>query len=507
MTEKAVSPSALAPGLYLKVNLIAGAAAPGGDLLRTLLIAQKSAAGDLTVDSEIRTGGGPDTAATAFGVGMGGHLAAKQLYSAFPGGVIDFAAPSSGAGTATEDWTFAGSVAQNTPVDINVCGRAWQEAWLFGETADEFADKVIAGINSRTDDLPVIASDGGVGVVTVTYKGTGNAGNDIIVRMNFAEAQNGTETVTPSVATNLSGGTTDPDYSDILAAAQGREYHIILGCMSNTDAETTGSTSNAERVITHIKTYNEGLDAKLQTLCYGTHKTQAAAQAAAQARNEGFVQCVHGTNFQSLPCEIAAAEAGDRLAAISIDPAANRIGNELGNGTLYGSADINGDKPTESEANAGIGAGLSLMTYDAADNVLTMRPVTSYSQNSSGGPDRRLLDMQNTDATYIIARDLRSALPAEFPNAKIIPDQAPGEQDIPEGVTEERDVRTFVISRMEAWRDAGVILGSKLQEAIDNNELIVEVDPQDASQVNIVVPMTIIPGTAKFGVVANRNPA
>lgn len=501
----AVSPSVLTPGLYLKVNLLSGAGSVSSSILRVLLLASKSSTGTLTNDTEIRTGGGEDSAGIAYGPGTPGHLAAKQIYKAYPSAVVDFGSPAPGAGAATQTITITGAPTANTGIEITAKGLVFDVGWLVGETPDNIRDKVIVAINSRTERLPFVASSGGTGAVTCTFKVAGNIGNDCKIRCRLMNPVSGTEAVTPSTLTAFTGGTTDADFSNIADASQGREYHFIVPCVSNTDACLTTSSSNIERLLTHIQQFNEGIDAKLQSIVYASTTSQASAEAAAVARNVGYCQHVLCVNAGSLPCEFAAAEVGDRLAAISLDPAANRIGNIIGN-ELYGSADVTTDKPTPAQTESAIGNGVSIISYDMAENLIAVRPVTTYSQNASGGPDRRLLDTQNVDATYIIARDLRSSIPVEFPNAKIQKDSAPGAPPAPAGVIEERDIKTFVISRLRAWQRGGVVLGSALDAAIADGTLAVEVNASDPSQVDIVIPLQIIPPLAKFGVVVNREP-
>lgn len=501
----AVSPGTLTPGLYLKVNLIAGPAAPSIGPLRILLIAPKSSAGDLTDDTEVRTGGGEASAGVAYGPGTPGHLAAKQIYAAEATALVDFVAPIPGAGAAVATITLSGAVTQNNAVEALICGRTIQVGWLIGESTSDVRDKLILAINSLDDSLPVVATSGGAGIVTLTFKVTGRIGNDAKVKCRLLEPQSGTEAVSPTGITSFTGGTTDPNVDNVLDAAQGREYHYIVPCLSNTDAETTGSSSNVERILQQIEQFNEGLNAKLQQVIYASTGSQASAEAAAIARNVGYAQHVLCVNGGSLPCEFAGAEAGDRLSAIGVDPAANRIGNQIGS-SLYGSDDITSDKPTPAETESAIGNGVSIVSYDAAENLIAVRPVTTFSQNPAGGPDRRLLDTQNVDAAYIVARDLRAALPAEFPNAKIQRDAAPGADPAPPGVIEERDVKAFVISRLRIFQRNGVILQSALDEAIADGSLVVEVNDFDPTQVDILVPLQVIPPLAKFGVVVNREP-
>ena len=102
---KAVSPSVLTPGVYMTVDLLAGVSAPGVGVLRVALLCPKSAAGDLTNDTEVRLGAGEASASTAFGIGAPGHLAAKQLYAEYPQAQVDFVAPAPGSTAADLDVT------------------------------------------------------------------------------------------------------------------------------------------------------------------------------------------------------------------------------------------------------------------------------------------------------------------------------------------------------------------------------------------------------------------
>lgn len=505
MTETAVSPGALTPGLYLRVNLIAGTASAGNGTLRVLILAPKSSAGDLTPDTEIRSGSGEDTAALAFGPGTVGHLAARQVYGAFPGADIEFGAPAATVGTATANITFTGVPTGNTAVSINIGGVIFEEPWLSGETADAIKTRVISGINSRTDRIMGVASSGGVGILAITSKIPGNIGNDIRVKFALTRAQTGTEAVSPTVVTNLAGATTDPDFSDILDSAKGTEYHFILPCLSMADIDA-GAAGNVKRVIDHVGLYDEGLEAKLQQFVIGYVGTVANVQTRATGYNSQIGQMVYVRNGMELGAQYAAAEVGGRLAAISSDPAANRIGDLVGTG-LIGSLTINSDRLTLPETESLLGNGVSPVSYTKQGALYAVRPVTMYSKTAAGGDDRRLLDTQNVDATYIVSRDLREALPQEFPNAKIVKDQPPGAEDLPEGVIEERDIRAFVASRLRAWVTRGVLVGAKLEAAIEGGELIVQVNDIDASQVDIVVPADVVPGLAKFSTVVNRRPA
>lgn len=505
----AVSPSVLTPGLYLTVDLLAGAVAPGGGVLRSVIIAPKSASGDLTVDTEVRLGAGAASASTAFGAGTPGHLAAKILYGKYPQAVVDFIAPTAGAGTATLDVTAAGAPTSNQTIDVDICGRTWEVTWLVGETADEAKTKIINSILQRTDDLPVTASSGGSGIVTIDGKLDGNWGNDVLVKMKLRLAQSGTETLTGAVThTNLAGGSSDPDFTTALTYLAGEEYHLMLPCLSNTDVNNVASANNLSRIVTHIDAYNTGLNAMLQQVLAGSTSTIALAIASTASSNSinnkeygEIILCVNG---RSLPCEFAAREVGGRLYAESLDPAANRIGELLDD--TVGSYDKISDKPTLAESESALGGGVSIVSYSSTGAEYIVRPITTHHQDDAGGSDTRLLDVQNVSATYIVARDLRTALPQQFSGAKITEDIEAGEDPPPAGVIEERDIKAFIASRLRYWQRRGVLTQASIDEAITDGTLIVEVNASDATQVDIVVPFKIVPPLAKMGVTVQRQP-
>lgn len=508
--ELAVSPSVLVPGLYLTVNLLAGTSGPATGDLKVCLMATQSSAGDLTDDTEVRRGGGESSASTAFGPGTVGHLAAELLYTIYPTAIVDFVSPAAGSGTATLAVTIAGVPTSNNVIDIDIMGRTWEVSWLVGETAAAIATRVIDSITQRTNELACTAVTGGSGVCTINGKVAGNVGNDILVYMKLRSGTTGTETINTGVTldSQLAGATTDPDFTNAIAAIAGTEYHFIVPCLSNADAKNVSTANNLSLLKTHIENNNTGLDAKLQTFLVGFTELWTEAVASTPHANScgnaefgEFITCEYG---RSLPGELAGRECGGWLLGLGTDPAVNRIGEKLTG--VYGSRDKIADKPTSTELQSAIGNGVTPVSYDATDAEMLVRPVTTHSLDDASGPDRRLLDCQNVHATYIVARDIRSRLPAEFPNAKITPDIEPGGDPPPRGVIEEKDIKAFIISILRFWQTEGVIQKASLDTAIDTGTLIVQVNSSDPTQVDINIPFKIIQPLAKMGVVAQRQP-
>lgn len=504
----AVSPAVKVPGVYMMVNLIGGPASPGTGTLRVALLCPKAPSGDMTVDTEVRLGAGEESAKLAFGIGGFGALAAKIIYDVFPEATIDFVAPTAGTGDATQNITAAGTPTSDTVVDCDYAGREFEVPWNAGETADEFKASLIAAVSSRSGILPLSAASGGTGVASLTSKVAGNIGNDIKIYMKI-RSQTGTETINgvTEVDLNLAGGTTDPDFTTALSSIEGREYHFILMCLSNTDIANIATANNLSKVYTHCNLLNTGLNAKLQQFIAGFTGTGSQAIASTahsnSANNAEFGELALFLNSRDLPCEVGARELAGRLYAVSRDASSNRIG-ELMSG-LSGARDKITDNP-DSQANSLLSNGVTVISYTAQDSPVLMRAVTTHSKDAVGGEDDRLLDTQNVDGTYIVSRDIRDALPQAFPQAKVTEDVFVGEDPPPKGVTEIRDIKAWVISRLRVWQREGVVQKTALDQAIADGSLIVQLNASDQTQVDYFLPHKIVQPLAKHSVVVSRIP-
>lgn len=498
----AVSPSTRSPGLFLRVDLLAGVSSPGAGADRCLLIAPKASTGTITENEEIVQGvGGAVDVGTKLGTGTPGHLAAKALFAEHGSALVDLVAPTASAGVvATGTFTFAaGPPTVAWTGTFRVCGRVVTMVWAAGETDTEAGDTLADAINAITSDLPVTAANA-AGVVTLTAKLAGDWGNDVTLSGELVDGTVGT--VTASGA-NLTLGTLFADPTTALSNVEGTEYAYILLVTSNTEAADGSATSAPGIVKIHIDGLDEGRTAKLQQLVYGVTSTLAAAKTGTANMNHGPSECICANAFLSLPGELAAAEIGARMKAEALDLAANRI-EVTYEALLFPPEDLNLNSLTEAEVEDGLQSGVTPVTYDSTGTARPSRPMTTHFKDSGGNADDRLLDTSRVTGTFGIARDLRGAIPQAFPQAKLSVDLLPGEEANPAGVVEERDVKSFVISRLRFWGNQGVARKDKVQEAIDRGTLIVRVNPSDVSQCDIVVPLVIVPPLAKFSLVVQH---
>jgi phage tail sheath gpL-like len=496
----AVAPTVKTPGYYLTIDLLGGAAAPSNGLLRALIISPKNSSGaTITDDTQVEQIFGADDAAELLGEGNPGHLAAKRLFEHYNLASVDVLAPTPSAGAAaTATQTFTGPATTNGTVRFRIHGRVIDVPWLSGESATTFAARAALAINALSADLFVtVAAD--VGDLDYTAKALGPWGNDVLINASIIEGASGAAvSVNPSA---LTGGTTEPNFTTALTNVDTREYRIIIACLSNADATLATSSSNADRLKTHINALNTGNQAKLQVGLVGHTGTTTNVKGGAVNRNEVAFEYIYGQTFEDLPCELAGAEAGDTLAEITVMPNANRIGRKL---NLYGPRDTAASKLTAAEVEDLLNNGVTPIDIELnTDELFVVRPITTHSLDG-GTPDYRCLDLSDVHGVYTVSQDIRTAVSQEFRGASISPDQPPNSDPLPTHVVELKDVRAFHLGRLELWADRGVINRTQLRADVANDEFIFEINAADATQVDTLLPYSIIKPVAKFSNVTRK---
>lgn len=504
--ETAVAPSVRSPGAYLKVNLLAGAPSPGNGADKVLVISAKSSSGTITANTEVkRAVSGPDAMAGFAGQGTPAHLVAKKLFKEYPLAQVDYVAPATPAGVAASfNITLASTPTIAQTFELYVMGRfVVALTWGASETADAFKLRVIDAVNSKTADIAVVASSGGVGIVGLAFKFAGVVGNDVKVRAYLRNGSGGTINGGVSINSALSGGTLSQDPATVLGLVQLDEYFAILMCEGNTEANTSGANTAYAKVQAHIDGYDEGLNALLQTQVIGYTGSVATAITAGGYRNNGTAQLAVGQDFEDLPCEVAATELGQRLREVATNPAKNRIDMAY-TATLYGPADPVASRLSIPQRESLLQNGCTPIEFDTGTRFFPKRPVTTYFKDTNNNADDRLLDLSRIDGTYAVAKDLRAAIPQQFPG-KSLSKNLPEGTRLPADVVEEKTIKTFAINRVRFWANTrGVVQSAALEEAITGGSFICQVDASDSSQLDLVVPLKIIAPLAKFSIVVNH---
>lgn len=495
----AVAPSTVTPGFYLLVNLLAGASSAGAQGLKALIISPpETGEGDITAGTEVRAVATADAVKTAIGRGLG-FFAYRALVANDPDAQVDLIACAESAGdAAAQTLTFASAPTASMSFILDIHGVEIPLSWNVGESTADARDNAVAAINEYADQLFVIASAGSGGVVDLTARTKGPAGNDVKLSIRTTAGAGGTATLG---AAALAGGTTEPDIATALSTVETTEYDFIVLCISNAEAQSA-STSNQSKAEDHVDSLDSGSNAKLQQVVLASTGTLTAAATGAVGRNSPVMEHVACKNGRSLPCQFAGAEAGDRMRRRRLESNANRIGSKLRG--VVGAADLVTDRPSDAELETAIKAGVAVVTYTANGDPRMLAPVTTRSQDDEGNPDSRVRYTNEVDALYDYAKDLRTYLPQEFQNpdggqVKVTANLPTGDEDLPQGVVEVKEIRQAIIDRtFNVWVPRGVIDGARFTEELAS--LRVEINASDENQVDVFIPARAFKILSKLGV-------
>jgi len=490
----AATPTSPTPGFWLTVDLIPRSVSPGSQPIRACLIGPKNASGAIVNDTEIQSPLSLEDVEVAMGTQASlASLAYAALKRKHPNCQVDIVSPTPSAGSAaTGSVEVSGTITSSYTGRFKIMGRTIDVPWNVGETPAQFHAKAVTYIGRYSRDLYCTPSVGtGPDRVLLTANAAGPAGNDIKVSFTLLDGAGATIT---QAATALSGGTTEPDFTTALATIAGREYDFIGLCLSNADVVST--TGNFSRLDTHVTGLDSGPAAKLQQGVAGHTGSRTASAVSSAARNEQQLELLCLQNALSLPCEIMGDELGGRMEGVTKKISANRIGEEM---QVYGSAAPATDHPTLAQSDAALLAGLSIGGYLENGSPYLVRAVTTYSATPTGAQVLPT-DCNEIDAMYQFAKDMRAAIPAEFPQCKIARDLEDGDEELPTGVVEERDVKAFIVGRTRGfWIPKGVIDRAHFNAHVEDGTLIVKVNDTDETQVDIFVPAKPFKNWAKTG--------
>lgn len=500
----AVDPTSRRPGVGLKINLRSGTSTQLTGAQRILLLSTKNATGGTaTVDTVIYDAvANADAVATLAGAGGLAHLAAKRLFEEFPTATLDclfLAAASGNTATGTIAFDDTSPITSAQTVTIKIAGYQFAIVWDVGETDVTAATRLVAKITSLSKFLPCTASNSGGSSanVTLTFKQKGKAGLDCKYSATLSDGAGGS--VTPTSATAMTGGTTEPDVANALLAMANREWRFIVPCLSNADLATASTSSNMGKIKTYIAATDTGIGALLQTA--HTACTDSTTNAKAMSNQHDFEYFSHhlARGALSLPCELAGAIVGAYARETKSDPNHPFVQLEF-KSALVLTPDPATDDLTEAEQEDLLNSGVSYVGRTAQGVPRFERPITCYFEDADGNADDRVLDVSKVFGLVAVGADLRTFCQRTFKGKKLAK-SFPSATPIPPNIVEEKDAKALIVGRIRSqWVPAGVIRGDKLDEAIKDESLIVQVDGTDETQLDVFLPLRVVPPLVKVSI-------
>ncbi|HED5569708.1 TPA: phage tail sheath subtilisin-like domain-containing protein [Yersinia enterocolitica] len=401
-----------------------------------------------------------DEAAICFGYGSIAHLMVTTAIKTYAYldltviGISDAAAGQAASGTLT----ITGPASAQGVVSLWVGDTRVDVAVSAADTATVIAAALKTAVDNQPE-LPVKATVS-EGVLTLTAKNKGAAGNDI--HLKAQTTANGTT----AVVVAMTGGEVDPDIAQALAAVIAAGHNVII-CPFSTQSALTA-------LRTHLDFVGGPMEQRGAVAAAGWTGTLAAGTTLASSINSGRIALGWHNDSVRLPAELAAAF-GARIASEE-DPA--RPLNTL---TLALDVTDIESRPGRTEQENALHNGLTPFEVGAGDTVQIVRAITTYTRNASGVDDVSLLDLTTIRTLDYVRKACRERIALRFPREKL-------------------STRTPPLVESELYDVLLKLEELEIVEEVEANKaaLIVERDSQDSNRLNARIPTDVVNGLHVF---------
>lgn len=469
------------PQSVVEVLFAVGTAQGASGTYKVLLLGPSSSAGSQTQDTVSTTFVDSEALAVTL-AGAGSPL--HRMYRAFTGickkGVeIWLGNPTrSGGSAATDDYTFSGTITASGVASVYIAGEHVDYAYTISDTATTIATALKNLINAKSH-WPVSATNV-AGVLTVTAKVAGTEGNTI---RGYCKVTSGTgAAVDISTSTALSGGTTEVDYTNMIAALTS-SYNLVV-------AHTSDSASNGgiDDLVADISAKALPLTGKRQQLILGSVLSYSAANTLATGVNYERVQVFQQYQSEEENYMLAAKGAAIRANHESSNPAYNYdnyANNDSTKFETFITPTLASGWPTATQIVSNLNNGVTTIAVSESGKPYIPRFVTTRSQTNSLN-DYRVRDIHRVTVADRYATDLQAIL-ALKPWDQL--EEDPSNPDIqPESnVCCPYKVKNTVETLIYSYLNKTWLNSSKLDQMLDGIEA--GIDPDNPGRINIRTPI------------------
>jgi phage tail sheath gpL-like len=471
----------------------------GGAKPKSLIIAQKLAAGSAAADLPVQVTSGA-LAASLFGVGSDAHRMCLAFFRNNPFGELHVIPLADATGTnATVELDVSSAATGDGTIFLYIGGQLVETAVSEGDTDATIATAIAAAITASTLPLPVTAS-AALATVTLTALHDGTTGNSIDVRANYAGAAGGQEypasvtltaggtdiAVTPAYVGDDTAGATDPALTNAIAAMGDEPFDFIAHSFGHVTAALDALETEMDDRWDALK--------QVYGACFATVRagqTGSGLSAYGNARNDPYH---HLMGWDEIPTDgptLAAAYMGAAARELEIDPARPLQTVKL-DGIL--APRIN-DAFTAAEQNTLLYDGITV-GYRSGSDFRVTRSITTYQKDDADNPDDAFLDTTTVYTLMEILRRLKSAITSKYPRHKLANDGTrfgPGQK-----IVTPNTLRAELVSEYAAMELDGLVESMDLFKA----NLVVERDSTDPNRVNVTYPPDLINQLRVFALLA-----
>lgn len=382
------------------------------------------------------------------------------------------------AATGTVEFTAASTEAGT--FYLYVGGRRVKTAIGSGDAVAVMATALAAAVNADAD-LAVTAG-AALGVVTLTARNKGEAGNYIDIRENYLRDETAPAGLAWTIV-GMAGGVTNPDVATAIAAIGSDQYEWIVMPWTDTANLTALTAELADRWQPLNVNEGHAFAAKIDTV--------ANLSTFGNALNSPHLSVIGVNDTPTPPEEIAAAFAGQGAFALGNDPA-----RPLQTLPLYGvKAPPVESRFTITERNILLFDGVATVRTASDGTVMIERAITTYQKNAQDIADPSYLDITTLATVAYLRKSWRAVILQKFPRHKLADDGTrfgAGQAIVTPGI-----IRGETIALARQWEDAGLV------ENLDQfkEELIVVRNGADPTRVDLVIPPDLVNQARVFAAV------
>ena len=375
---------------------------------------------------------------------------------------------------AAGSFTVTGAATVSGVLNLYIAGQRVQVPVVNGDAAAAVATAAVAAINAKTS-LPVKATAGAAGAVTITAKFKGLLGNDITLMLNRLGTAGGESTpLGLQVAiVALKDGAGAPDLVAALAAVGDEPFEFVghpytdtasLNTLRDWMNDTSGRWAWNKQIYGH---------------CYSAKRGALGELVAFGAVRNDHHATVHG--FEALvpqPCwAVAAAFTARQSVFISVDPA-----RPTQTGVLIGiDAAPAGQRFMLDERQTLLTSGVATCYVEGGDYRIE-RAITTYQKNAFGAEDDSYLDSETLHTSAYVMRYLKALITSKYPRHKLASDGTkfgPGQAIVTPVV-----IRGELIGAYRELEMRGIVENTELFK----QHLIVERSSSNPNRVDVLFP-------------------
>lgn len=448
------------PGKYIEFNTKLAVRTLPGNLQKTVILAQKTAAGTQPANTPISVFSDAE-AQVYFGVGSQAHLMVRAALKANPYLQLDvLPVDDAGAGIAhTKTVTLSGPATGAGVLELDI----GNDRALIAIAAADAANDIAAALKAQIDlqpDLPFTATVL-TNVVTLTAKNKGTQANDIAVSASVTAAGVG------AVVAAGTAGATDPTLATPLAAIFASSHNVLISAWNDATSLTA--------IRTHLDSVSGALEQRGAVCAFGWTGSLASGTSLAASVNSGRISGALYPGSISPAYELAAAYGAE--IAFEEDPARPLNTLELVNIAVPPLS----SRLSRTEQENALNNGMTPIEVGPGNKSQIVRAITTYTLDPQGIPDIALLDLTTIRTLDYVRKAVRERIALRFPREKL-------------SVRTPPKVRSEILDVLYKLEELEIV------ENVDAIKpgVIVEKDLQDPNRLDAKIPTDVVNGLHIF---------